>query len=456
MKVIKRDGTPQEYNFMKIADAVSKAFKSVDQEVPEKFLEQVKESVEKQVIANNGDGTPIEEIQDVIQKELIKRNKYEVVEAFINYRRKREEIREQNSDLIKQINEKLSAKNVQNQNANMDEAAFTGRLGEASSVVARDAAFKHMSKIGRKNHEDNEVYIHDADHWEIGDHNCLSIKYDDLLRDGFKTRQTDVRGANSINTALQLMAVIFQLQSLQQFGGVAATHIDWTLVPYVRLSFMKHYKDGLKYIEKMNEEDVYEHEIYVIGDRHITKANIEKVSVFDPKYKKFEKAWEYAIDMVERETHQAAEGFYHNLNTLQSRSGGQLPFTSINYGTCTLPEGRMVTQELLKVCIEGLGKNGVTSIFPCGIFQYKKGINDKPGTPNYDLKRLALEATTKRIYPNYANCDWSNQVNWFKADRKMKQEYIDKLSKSDYKKLMETIENNPAIAEKLGLEIEEI
>lgn len=160
MKVIKRDGTPQEYNFMKIADAVSKAFKSVDQEVPEKFLEQVKEAVEKQVIANNGDGTPIEEIQDVIQKELIKRNKYEVVEAFINYRRKREEIREQNSDLMKQIKTKLSATDVQNQNANMDEASFSGRLGEASSVVARDAAFKHMSKMGRKNHEDNMIYIH--------------------------------------------------------------------------------------------------------------------------------------------------------------------------------------------------------------------------------------------------------------------------------------------------------
>jgi anaerobic ribonucleoside-triphosphate reductase len=98
----------------------------------------------------------------------------------------------------------------------------------------------------------------------------------------------------------------------------------------------------------------------------------------------------------------------------------------------------------------------VTSIFPCGIFQYKKGVNDKPGTPNYDLKRLALESTTKRIYPNYANCDWSNQVNWFKMDRKMKQEYIDSLSKSDYKKLMEVIETNPEIAYKLGLEIEDI
>lgn len=445
MKVIKRDGTPQEYDFMKIANAVTKAFKSVDQEVPDKFLEQVKESVEKLVISNNGNGTPIEDIQDTIQKELIKRNKYEVVEAFINYRRKREEIREQNSDLMKQINEKLSAKNVQNQNANLDEASFGGRLGETSSAVARNVAFKHMSKMGRKNHEENMIYIHDADHWEIGDHNCLSIPFDKLLAEGFKTRQTDVRSAGSVNTAMQLVAVIFQLQSLQQFGGVAATHLDWTMVPYVRKSFFKHFKDGLKYVEGRDINDIDDFKDFDIDGTEIT----------DEKYKKYDKAFKYAMDMTEREVHQAVEGMYHNLNTLQSRSGNQLPFTSINYGTCPLEAGRMVTKALLEVSMEGLGNNGVTSIFPCGIFQYKKGVNDKPGTPNYDLKRLALESTTKRIYPNYANADWLNQVNWFKADRKMKQEYIDSLSEEEQEKLIKMIEENPEIGEKLGIEIEE-
>jgi ribonucleoside-triphosphate reductase len=160
MKIIKRDGTPQEYNFLKIVDAVDKAFGSVSQEVPEKFLEQLRESVEKTIIKNNGDGTPIEEIQDVIQKELIKRNKFEVVESFINYRRKREEIREQKSDLIKQIQEKLSAKNVQNQNANLDEESFGGRLGETAGVVAKNVALKKMSKTSRRNHEEGIVYIH--------------------------------------------------------------------------------------------------------------------------------------------------------------------------------------------------------------------------------------------------------------------------------------------------------
>ena len=258
MNVIKRDGTPQEYNFIKIIDAVHKAFASVNQEVPEKFLEQVKESVEKLIIKNNGDGTPIEEIQDCIQNELIKRNKYEVVESFINYRRKREEIREQKSDLMKQITEKLNATNVQNQNANLDEASFGGRLGETAGVVAKNIALKTMSKMSRKNHEDNMVYIHDADHYMAGDHNCLTYPFDDKLKNGVITRQTDVRPAGSISTAMQLIAVNFQLQSLQQFGGVGASHIDWTMVPYVRKSFMKHFKDGLKYIEEKSDEEIEE------------------------------------------------------------------------------------------------------------------------------------------------------------------------------------------------------
>lgn len=122
--------------------------------------------------------------------------------------------------------------------------------------------------------------------------------------------------------------------------------------------------------------------------------------------------------MTKKEIHQAVEGLYHNLNTLQSRSGNQLPFTSINYGTCTLEEGRMITEALLNVSIEGLGKFGITSIFPCGIFQYMKGVNDKEGTPNYDLYKLALKSTSQRLYPNYANIDWSGNAGYDRNDPK--------------------------------------
>ena len=235
-------------------------------------------------------------------------------------------------------------------------------------------------------------------------HNCLSIPFDDLLANGFNTRQTDVRPANSINTAFQLIAVIFQIQSLQQFGRVSATHIDWTMVPYVRKSFLKHYKDGLKYIDSAKSG----HEIKITLD----KNDAAKISIDNKKIYNHKLAYDYAMDMTIKETHQAVEGMYHNLNTLQSRSGNQLPFTSINYGTCTLPEGRMVTKALLEVSLEGLGKLHKTSIFPCGIFQCMKGVNRVPGDPNYDLFQLALKSTAQRLYPNYANVDWSGNVGY--------------------------------------------
>ena len=460
MNVIKRDGTPQEYSFLKIIDAVHKAFASVGQDVPEKFLEQVKDSIEKLIIKNNGNGTPIEEIQDCIQNELIKRNKYEVVKSFINYRRKREEIREKKSDLMKQITEKLNATNVQNQNANLDEASFGGRLGETSGAVAKNIALKTMSKVARKNHEENMVYTHDLDHWMVGDHNCLSYPMDSKLENGVVTRQTDLRSAGSVNTAMQLVAVNFQLQSLQQFGGVSATHIDWTMVPYVRKSYRKHYIS--QWIEQQPEfinldvlgltYDEFKHWVENMVTKFYLETKLEDEDFYFANDKLDPVIRQKALFDTKKETYQAVEGMYHNLNTLQSRSGNQLPFSSINYGTCTELEGRMVTKALLEVSMEGLGKNGVTSIFPCGIFQIKKGINFKPGDPNYDLKRLALKSTTMRIYPNYANCDWSNQVNWFKADRKQKQEYIDSLSAVDYNELYGRISENPKVClEKVGL-----
>ena len=250
------------------------------------------------------------------------------------------------------------------------------------------------------NHLNNEIYIHDLDSYAVGMHNCLTIPFDDLLAKGFNTRSVDIRPANSANTAFQLIAVIFQLQSLQQFGGVSASHIDHTMVPYVRKSFYKHYKTGLEFLLDYSEDQI---KSFGISD---------EMSIEDEKYKTEDKVYNYALKLTTKEVEQAAEGLYHNLNSLQSRSGNQLPFTSINYGTCTLPEGRMVTKALLEGSINGVGKFHKTSIFPCGIFQYMKGVNDKPGTPNYDLYKLALESTSKRLYPNYANVDWSGNAGY--------------------------------------------
>ena len=257
-------------------------------------------------------------------------------------------------------------------------------------------------------------------------HNCLTEPIDDLLANGFTTRQTDVRPASSINTAMQLVAVCFQIQSLQQFGGVSASHIDHSMVPYVRKSFRKHYINSwLKTLDEFYEIDILgmtHDELNHWVTNKITEFYLE-TGLEDEDFtfnneKLDKKLRQRSLFSTKKETYQAVEGLYHNLNTLQSRSGNQLPFSSINYGTCTELEGRMVTKALLEVSIHGLGKYGVTSIFPCGIFQYMKGVNDKPGTPNYDLYRLALKSTAQRLYPNYCNVDWSVNEGYDRNDPK--------------------------------------
>ena len=402
--IIKRDGRKKKFDKFKIVDAVLAAFKSVDGTVTE-YAEIKAGNIADYIqdYAENSDHElTIEEIQDLVEKGLSSTKRKDVAKEYILYRNERTRKRNENSALVRNIGEKLKASNVENQNANVDELSFGGRRGEAAGVLMKQYALDYcMSEMARNNHLDNIIYTHDLDSYAVGMHNCLTIPFDDLLAKGFNTRQTDVRPANSVNTAFQLIAVGSQLQSLQQFGGVSASHLDWTMVPYVRKSFYKHYKDGLKYInESLNP--LYKEFTEKMNDT----TPINEYTDVAPK------AYQYAMDMTIKECQQAVEGMYHNLNTLQSRSGNQLPFTSINYGTCTLPEGRMVTKALLEGCIKGVGKFHKTSIFPCGIFQCMKGVNRKPGDPNYDLYRLALESTSKRLYPNYANVDWSGNAGY--------------------------------------------
>ena len=402
--IIKRDGRKKKFDKFKIVDAVLAAFKSVDGTITE-YAEIKAGNIADYIqdYAENSDHElTIEEIQDLVEKGLSSTKRKDVAKEYILYRNERTRKRNKNSALVRNIGEKLKASNVENQNANVDELSFGGRRGEAAGVLMKQYALDYcMSEMARNNHLDNIIYTHDLDSYAVGMHNCLTVPFDDLLANGFNTRQTDVRPANSVNTAFQLVAVIFQLQSLQQFGGVSASHLDWTMVPYVRKSFYKHYKDGLKYInESLNP--LYKEFTEKMNDT----TPINEYTDVAPK------AYQYAMDMTIKECQQAVEGMYHNLNTLQSRSGNQLPFTSINYGTCTLPEGRMVTKALLEGCIKGVGKFHKTSIFPCGIFQCMKGVNREPGDPNYDLYRLALESTSKRLYPNYANVDWSGNAGY--------------------------------------------
>lgn len=429
MKVLKRDKTVEDFKLSKIEKAIKSAFDSCGVTPNDDILDCIKKIYDESKDETIG----VEDIQDNVERCLMA-SYPDVAKAYIIYRYQHKLIRENQSKLTKQIKKKLTAEDVQNQNANVDEFSFGGRVGEASRVVTKQYALDYcMSRKARNNHMNNEIYIHDLDSYAIGMHNCLTIPFDELLSKGFKTRQTDIRPANSINTAFQLIAVLFQIQSLQQFGGVAAGHIDWTIVPYVRKSFYKHFtkkyalsemkKEG-KYItdskelseyrktkrKEFNEKYDIKDEKFTIGDFSMDCVNFH---IGDEKIININKDWyeEAYIETME-ELMQAVEGMYHNLNSLQSRSGNQLPFTSINYGTCTLPEGRMVIKALLEGSMKGVGEHHLTPIFPCGIFQCMKGVNRKEGDPNYDLFKIALKSTSQRIYPNYCNVDWSNNKGY--------------------------------------------
>ena len=448
MLVRKRDNTVEKFNFGKIEKAIESAFDSC-----KKHIEATKkgnfDDIKKNAVIDilnclkekykeeNDITVDVEDIQDNVEYCLMSSDFQDVAKSYIIYRYLHKLVRENQSKLTKDIRKKLLAEDVQNQNANVDEYSFGGRMGEASRLVTKKYALDLcMSRKARRNHENNEIYIHDLDSYAVGMTNCLTSPLDDLLNNGFNTRQTDVRPANSLNTAFQLVAVIFQLQSLQQFGGVSGSHLDWTMVKFFRKSFMKHYINAyIKQSDSFYDVDIAKvsSELYK-NEKGLERTSIDKL-INDYKDKFFKetglseedfrldnkdkldaKLYQSALFDTINELNQAVEGMYHNLNTLQSRSGNQLPFTSINYGTCTLPEGRLVIQALLQGSIKGVGKFHKTAIFPCSIFQCMKGVNRKEGDPNYDLYKLALKSTSLRIYPNYVNVDWTVNEGYDKND----------------------------------------
>ena len=354
MQIIKRDGSKVDFDRNKITVAIKKALEACDM-----ASDTIALSVTEDVVQAIGDVEEIdqEKVQDLVEDALMKRGMLKVAKAYIKYRYRHAMVRNNHTELINGVLDKLAAKHVQNQNANVDETSFGGRIGEAASFVMKTLAldFK-MSDVSKNNHNDNLVYIHDLDQWLVGSHNCIQIPFDRLLANGFTTRQTDVRGAQSINTAFQLMAVLFQLQSLQQFGGVGATHCDATMVPYVRKSFKKHYMrraleaymdheldlvggpacepdDELKAIDwkfptreswyALDDESLEHIEKtfnkWYIDSKGLTEEDFKfSNNKLDPSLK------QYAIQDTRKEAYQAIEAFTHNMNTLQSRSGKTL------------------------------------------------------------------------------------------------------------------------------------
>ncbi len=411
--VVKRDGREVDYKPDKVRLAIAKAFNEVDHinDIESKkmtidTLDEILKSYDNKILAIINKITDeisnstvkkmsVEEIQDIVEEKLMASSRKDVAKAFIIYRNGRTKVRERNSKLVKVVMERIDSTVDNRSNANVDEKSFSGREKEASADIGKMIALDYggLSEEVANAHKDMLIYQHDLEKAVYGIHNCLNLNFQEIFTYGFRTRNGDVRPPASFSTACQLVAVAFQCQSQIQFGGVGSIHLDYDLAPFVKMSFSKHFKDGLKYIEKADTDYI----------NNIPKS----IGIDDNEAKSWKAAYQYAMDMLEKEGKQAAQGLYHNLNTLESRQGSQVPFTSINLGRDTSFEGRLVTKWIMEASIDGIGKNHLTSIFPISIFQYKTGTNANSEDANYDMKQLALKSMSKRIYPNWCNCDWS-------------------------------------------------
>ena len=398
-EIKKRDGRVEPFDADKIVGAIIRAMEQsgeTDKDVALRIANKIAGSSQ---LSGTVD---VEKIQDMVEDGLMCSRCKETAKVYIKYRESRNQERQKNNELNKQIEDILLCNNVQNQNANVDEHSFGGRKFESANVLHKNIALNVFVRPEvAQAHRDSRIYLHDLSEYDIGSHNCLFADLQRLLNNGFSTRNGDVRPANSLSTACQLIAVIFQIQSQVQYGGVASCHLDYDLAPFVKKSFYKHYGDGCKYLGNFSDEQV---------ESIVAYAQEEKLSIDDDYFKKDEKIYQYAADMLEREGRQAAQSLYHNLNTLESRAGSQIPFTSINFGTDTSTEGRMVSRWLMDASLSGIGKYFLTPIFPISIFKYKKGVNANNGDPNYDIKKLAIKSLSKRIYPNIVNCNFSQNI----------------------------------------------
>ena len=511
LPITKRDGRIEEFNSAKIVNAISKAndsLESKNDKISKKEIARVAEQVVLDYMSFKE--KTVEAVQDDVEDTLIKFGHIKLAKEYIKYRSERTRIRNKAYELVKgginafkdstnpvlkqvigdkldpyvedpndpvdhtipktppkemknikfisydPLRERLYPKSTLALNANLDDKSFGGRKGAVDSYVLKKLAFDELlPEIDVIDHNENRRYKHDADSYALGEHNCDSVPMAWLLSHVVYVRQTAIRPAGSLNTALQLIAVYFQIQSLQQFGGVAATAVDWLLVPYFRMSFWRHYFDVVDCIPFLNVERWKRR----LG---FDKWEAKKISIYDKRYTG--KHWwnllrkyvaKKALKRTLKELDQGVEGLYHNLNSLQSRSGNQLPFSSINYGTCTLSEGQMIIESILKGCITGTGPLGQTAIFPCGIFKCDKNINLYKGTPNYNLFKLALVSTSKRFYPNYANNNWSVNNAAINYDRALKIDVLRSLPNAEIIALTRLFKINPEIMELLRLQIKD-
>ena len=423
--VVKRSGQRVNFNPTKVAIAIKKGFDSVYEDYDEKNVNKVKEKVLYYIEKEYKDRKTIgvEDIQDVIE-EVLKKQKYdEVYESYKGYRERRAASREafvvkQQHKFVKAI-ESLGLKtaaeeNAKRENANVDGDGPMGTMLHFGSTVSKEFAKAYLmdTKYARA-HDEGAIHIHDLDFWAMGTTTCTQIDLNKLFKNGFSTGHGYLRTPNSISSYGALAAIAIQANQNEQHGGQSIPAFDYYMAPGVLKTFKKEFKQELsevleiegfkdfinfdKVVETIDKLSSIEFDLSVFEDLPKDSKKVNELIKF---------AYDSAIKRTDRATFQTMEAFIHNLNTMHSRAGAQIPFSSVNFGTDTSPEGRMVIKNYLLATDEGLG-HGETPIFPISIFKVKEGINYNEKDPSYDLFRLACRVSAKRLFPNFSFLDSS-------------------------------------------------
>ena len=438
----KRTGQIVPFDAEKITDAIRKAnLESIDETLSRHQLEKLTKSVIHRI---EEEETPaVEFIQDAVEKVLIKNNFASTAKAYILYRAEHAKIRDAEGDLMDIYNEltfkRAKDADIKRENANIDADTAMGTMLKYGSEGSKYFIDHHiLPKDIAAAHIDGDIHIHDKDFYMLTE-TCCQIDLLKLFKDGFSTGHGYLREPNDIRSYAALGCIAIQANQNEMHGGQAIPNFDYSMAPGVRKTFRKLYfkelanffaitlgmkQDDAKLLAKeirrallplgitMGDADVYKAALVDFLPAHQKSQGFEEIS---PKLaaRAHDYAYEAALDATDNATFQAMEALIHNLNTMNSRAGAQVPFSSINYGTDTSPEGRMVMKNLLLATQEGLG-NGETPIFPVQIFKVKEGVNYNAGEPNYDLFRLAMETSAKRLFPNFSFLDAPFNLQYYK------------------------------------------
>ena len=442
LMVIKRYGKKVPFDETKIALAIKKGFDSVEVDNGEddklrkydsKDIQKVYQAVLKKIekTAKETDKFQIEQIQDFIEEELSSKGYEDVYKSFSEYRERRALSRQSFFDdkkthkFLKSL-ENLGLKSAneedaKRENANIDGNSPMGTMLQYGSTVSREFAKAYLMKPEfAKMHDEGEIHIHDMDFLAMGTTTCCQIDLSRLFKNGFDTGHGYVRPPQDISTYSSLAAIVIQANQNDQHGGQSIPALDYYLAPGVLKTFKKQFKQTIYdfldldgFIGVINIDRI----IREIDKIESIEVNLEEFSDYQKgsgRVKEiFKLASEKALQKTDRATQQAMEAFVHNLNTMHSRAGAQVPFSSVNFGTDISPEGRMVTRNLLLATDRGLG-NGETPIFPVSIFKVKEGVNYNKEDPNYDLFKLACKVSAKRLFPNFAFVDAPFNLQFYK------------------------------------------